>query len=333
MNRKPDDQGRFGITAALTVSVVVHLLLIALGWLFPFQAQSQEPVYEETTLHFDLTPMEDVTQPSTTEPRGQVSVPVPPTPAQQPPPDMQEALDSMAVPPSPAELPPPVEEILEEEAEEATEAEEIEAGLDLPGDGTLAEGVRDDREHARTASPQERQFNIDDALRDFGRVLEQPRPETEDSQRGLNIPELPPLPPTGFGFGNLEFESRDFDWSDYARQIYMAIWRAWHNRLYATTDEFDRWAQHGRSWTLRHANRITFTIQKNGEVTGIALETPSGCYPLDDSALDALREVILPPLPSDFPRGQETVHARFIAEGDVRGMRRNLAWLKRQGYF
>jgi TonB family protein len=333
MKRRPDDQGRFGITAALAVSVIVHLLLIALGWLFPFHAQSREPVYEETTLHFDLTPMEDVTRQSTDEPRGQVPIPVPPTPAQQVPPEMQQALDSMAVPPSPAEAPPPVEEILEEEAEEATEAEESEAGLDLPGDGTLAEGVRDDSEHARTASPQERQFNVDEALRDFGRVLQQARPESEDSPRGLNIPDLPPLPPTGFGFGNLEFESRDFDWSDYARQIYMAIWRAWHNRLYATTDEFDRWAQKSQSWTLRHSNRITFTIQKNGQVTAIALETPSGCYPLDDSALDALREVIIPPLPRDFPRDQETVHARFIAEGNVRTMRSTLAYLKRMGYF
>ena len=48
---------------------------------------------------------------------------------------------------------------------------------------------------------------------------------------------------------------------------------------------------------------------------------------------DALREVILPPLPPEFPRDQETVHARFIADGDVRTMRRFLAQLKRAGYF
>jgi TonB family protein len=332
MARRSDDPGRFGITAALAVSVGLHLLLILLGWLFPFNAQSREPEYEETTLTFDLTPMEEVAEETATQPRGEVPVEVPPTPAQQPPP-LQEALDQMAVPPVPAELPPPpVEEILEEAAEETVEADESESGLELPGDGTLAEGERDDREPARTASPQEKRFNMNDALQDFGRVLQQPRPESED-RRGLNIPDLPPLPPTGFGFGNLEFESRDFDWSDYARQIYMAIWRAWHNRLYMTTDEFERWAWDGQSWTLRHANRITFTIQKNGQVTGIALETPSGCYPLDDSALDALREVILPPLPRDFPRGQEVVHARFIADGNVRVMRESLAYLKRAGLF
>ena len=70
----------------------------------------------------------------------------------------------------------------------------------------------------------------------------------------------------------------------------------------------------GRLYVLQIDGTLdVFTIQRNGEVTGIILEGPSGCYPLDDSALDALREVILPPLPKDFPRDQETVHARFIA--------------------
>ena len=55
--------------------------------------------------------------------------------------------------------------------------------------------------------------------------------------------------------------------------------------------------------------------------------------PLDASAADALREVVLPPLPADFPRGSETVHGRFIATGDIRTMRRTLEFLRRAGYF
>ena len=333
MARRKDDQGNFGITAALVVSVVVHLLLIALGWLFPFQAQSQEPVYEETTLHFDLTPMEDVTQQSTVEPRGQVPIPVPPTPAQQPPPDMQQALDQMAVPPSPAQLPPPVEEILEEEAEEATDAEDSEAGLDLPGDGTLAEGVRDDAEHARTASPQERRFNMDDALADFGHVLQQPRPEPEDSQRGVSIPDLPPAANDRLRLRQPRVREprlrldrlRPADLHGDLGSVAQPAVRD-HRRVRALGPEGPELDS-----AARQSHHLHHPEERRGHRR--RLETPSGCYPLDDSALDALREVILPPLPRDFPRGQETIHARFIAEGDVRSMRSNLAYLKRMGAF
>jgi hypothetical protein len=174
---------------------------------------------------------------------------------------------------------------------------------------------------------------VESALQSFGRALGQSQPPNGGSGQGLAIPDLPPLPATGFGFGNLEFESRDYDWTDYARQIYVAIWRAWHSRLYATTDAFDRWGYERSSWWLHHASRIAFTIESNGQVTGIVLETPAGCYPLDDSALDALREVVLPPLPAEFPRDRETIHARFIADGDIRGMRSHLGELKRLGLF
>ena len=50
-------------------------------------------------------------------------------------------------------------------------------------------------------------------------------------------------------------------------------------------------------------------------------------------AVDALAEAILPPLPTDFPRAAETVHARFQATGDVRTMGQYLAYLKRAGVF
>jgi hypothetical protein len=74
-------------------------------------------------------------------------------------------------------------------------------------------------------------------------------------------------------------------------------------------------------------------IERNGQVTGITLEDGSGCEPLDASALDALAEVILPPLPDAFPRDRETVRGRFIAKGHVRQMRAHLSQLKALGLF
>jgi TonB family protein len=144
---------------------------------------------------------------------------------------------------------------------------------------------------------------------------------------------VPAMPSTGFSAGNLEFESRDYDWTDYYRQIHLAIWQAWHRRLHQTTERFERFAHERGDWLLEHSARIRFTILRSGQVVDVALETASGCEPLDDSAVDALREVVLPPLPSDFPRGSERVHGRFVATGDIRGMRRTLEYLKRNGYF
>ena len=144
---------------------------------------------------------------------------------------------------------------------------------------------------------------------------------------------MPNLPPTGFGIGNLEFEGRDYDWENYGRQIHGIIWRAWHNRLLITASVFERWAAENRTWLLDHRNGVRFTILRTGQVVGVAIETPSGCYPLDDSATDALREVVLPPLPQDFQRESETVHARFIAEGEIRGMKTFLQQMRNAGFF
>jgi TonB family protein len=84
---------------------------------------------------------------------------------------------------------------------------------------------------------------------------------------------------------------------------------------------------------LDHRNGVRFTILRTGQVVDVAIETPSGCYPLDDSATDALKEVVLPPLPADFQRDTETVHARFIAEGEIRTMKAYLQQMKNAGFF
>jgi hypothetical protein len=174
-------------------------------------------------------------------------------------------------------------------------------------------------------------------LRDFKRAIEAPRPSTphgpEGGGKGSGGITMPALPPTGFGIGNLEFEGRDYDWESYGRQIHGIIWRAWHNRLLTTSSVFERWAAENRNWMLDHRNGVRFTILKTGQVVDVAIETPSGCYPLDDSATDALREVVLPPLPSDFQRETETVHARFVAEGEIRTMHAFLQQMKNAGYF
>lgn len=188
-----------------------------------------------------------------------------------------------------------------------------------------------------TASNIEEPKDILGRLRDFKRAVEAPRPSSprgpQGGGRGSGGVTMPNLPSTGFGVGNLEFEGRDYDWENYGRQIHGIIWRAWHNRLLITSSVFERWAAENRSWMLDHRDGVRFTILKTGQVVDVAIETPSGCYPLDDSAVDALKEVVLPPLPADFQRDSETVHARFIAEGEIRTMKAFLQQMKAAGYF
>jgi hypothetical protein len=128
---------------------------------------------------------------------------------------------------------------------------------------------------------------------------------------------------SGFGFGNLLFEGNDFDFvkSGYASQAYYAILKAWYRRLYAMADQFEKWAFARSTWMLEHQNQIRFVIGRSGQIVRVDLITGSGCEPLDTSAMDALKEVVLPPLPSDFSRGEEGVVVTFMATGDIHVMR------------
>ncbi len=206
-----------------------------------------------------------------------------------------------------------------------------------PGVPPPATSGRDQEADKTVASNLSESKDILGRLQDFKRAVEAPHPSTSHGPQGGGHGSggvtMPNLPATGFGVGNLEFEGRDYDWESYGRQIHGIIWRAWHNRLLITASVFERWAAENRSWMLDHQNAVRFTILRSGQVVDVAVESGSGCYPLDDSATDALKEVVLPPLPADFPRDTETVHARFIAEGEIRTMKTFLQQMKNAGFF
>lgn len=227
-----------------------------------------------------------------------------------------------------------------EEAFEPTEtarpeAEDVPDGIDLPETG--GEAYRKPPEEAPA-----RRFDPGAAVRDIRRYLAQggPVPSPTDEKEGesgnpdgIAMPDLEELPFSGFGLGEPVFESSDYDWSDYGRVVYTALRRAWLARLYATHESFDRWAWGQKDWILNHMAGLRFTIERSGEVARIRVLQESGCGPLDDSAVNALEEVVLPPLPSGFPRDQETVRMGFIAQGNIRFMRQHLEMLKRYGAF
>ena len=179
--------------------------------------------------------------------------------------------------------------------------------------------------------------SLDQRISDFGRVVERSRERTASSRpqqpRNSFEPDWASLPTTGQAIGNLTFESGDYDWEDYSRQIYFIIWRAWHNRLLARADDFEKWAQQDSVFMLDHMNGVRFTIEKNGQIVDIVLERASGSEPFDLSSIEGLDEALLPPLPDDFPRDMETVHVYFIGQGPIGSMRRTLLEFKRAGWF
>ena len=56
---------------------------------------------------------------------------------------------------------------------------------------------------------------------------------------------------------------------------------------------------------------VKFTIQRNGEITDVQVERPSGFVALDLAAHRAVALARVPPLPSQFPNATLTVHLRF----------------------
>jgi hypothetical protein len=343
---------------ALIPSALLHLLLVLFSVWFPFRtsttAAAAEPFDETLTFSFaqnvDPTtddPLEDSPfDPREPQPLPEQPVPLPEPEAPEVDPAEQveteaaalELPDSVETPPVddpiPEPAPEPEIEPLPEAPETAVESPD-QVGAEIPEspDGTLPQAPSD------TPPPTpKRQFDMNKALRDFGEAMAarpptvQPAP-AEPAPQNVILPDLSSIPPSGFGMGNLVFESRDYDWNDYGRQVYMAIWRAWHNRLWMTTDEFEKWAHRNQNWRLGHSTQIRFVIEDNGQVTGIMMEAGSSCQPLDASALEALAEVILPPLPPDFPRDREVVHARFVADGPIRAMRPVLGRYKSMGMF
>ena len=309
---------RFGLTAAVGASLLAHLLLVVLGsWLLAVRPRTPEPNREKEALRIAFAP-----EPKTDTPPLEMSGP-PPRPAEA----------SRPVPPVPPVLagaPTATDRRTEPSAERPVAQPAPERSGGSASDEGRADAV------PRTSKPEDRgrpALDLHRALREFGETLDRSGPA---ARRGTGtstfVPDAGQFPTTGYGMGNLSFETRDFDWSDYGRQIYIAIWRAWHNRLYQTVDDFEKWA-YANGWFLNHENRIRFVIESSGRVSGIVVENGSGCDPLDVSATQALAEVILPPLPEGFPKQREVVRARFLAEGSIQEMRPGLTRLKQYGLF
>jgi len=337
-----DARQRWGLAWALGLSILLHALLVLLSVWMPISRDIDALAAEAATDSITFSFADDVT-PTTDDPlqdapflpldEREAAAPTPvPRPSNRPPsPELE------PIPPTP---PVPETEAIEEAPREFEADGPVETVEPEGADWREAPdaSVREAPTVSREPAP-DRELDLQEAMKEFAQAMRSrpvapvPSSPSGGPEQHVIVPDLSRIPYSGFGVGNLVFESRDYDWRDYGRQVYMAIWRAWHERLWLTTDDFTKWAFESRNGRLDHGTRVRFVIERNGQVTGVLQEEGSGCEPLDASAIDALTSVVLPPLPEGFPRDREVVHARFLAQGLVVDMRGHLGNLKRAGFF
>ena len=255
----------------------------------------------------------------------QVPMPPPPKPSKGPPP-----------PESASSQVPPGEQRQRQSPPPQLGAQEG-SGKDLPG-GPAGSGA--ESSSGRTLPQAEKEGTL--PLPSFAQGLGKSTPGT--GGEGSRIPgpgKKAPRRGVDYGvpfdtgvYGNFTFEHQDFDWTDYWSVMYWAIWRAWHNKLYLGTAAFERVAYERGTQGLAGTAVLRFAIERNGNVSDVEILTPSGIQPLDLASSDALKEVILPPLPANFPHEREHVTGSFIMDvSDVREWRPYMEYLKRRGVF
>jgi outer membrane biosynthesis protein TonB len=333
-HRGNDRRGRFGLGWAIGISIAFHLLLILFSTWIPVDSRpARVDLVEDNPLQFTFAP--PVEQDQQGEKKGEVPLPPtasppvdvpPPQPEEQPSLEMPPVLEQVIPQAEPLTAPVPVQEELPPPEEQTEQADQEQRG-DLPD--PIQDSSRDDQTSGEIlAGLQEFQQRVD--------RYQAQRAEQEavtGSIRNVFVPDMSKVPLSGSPYGILEFESRDYDFEDYSRQIYWAILYAWYKRLDATTPDFEKWAMENSSYFLEHQTRLRFVIESGGDVSGIQLELPAGCPPLDVSAQEAMAEVVLPPLPADFPRDREVVHVTFLIKGPVMSMRQMFQYYKSLGYF
>ncbi len=105
----------------------------------------------------------------------------------------------------------------------------------------------------------------------------------------------------GGNYGTLSFDTKGFDWGDYARQLYLIIKKNWYDRIPIAA----YYGQKGKVF-------IRFVIEKDGTISDLAVIRSSDISPFDRAAENAIRASNpLPPLPSNFPKEREGVTFGF----------------------
>lgn len=162
-----------------------------------------------------------------------------------------------------------------------------------------------------------------------------PAPSGEGRQRGSRGSGIDfDIGGGGGAFGDLQFESTDYNWSEYSSKVYWAVYRAWLRELHGRTARFERDQALLNLPDLDGEVYIRVTLHRDGTIDTEVLR-PSAVPSLDEASVAGLRRAVLPPLPSDFPRDHERVTWRFRIEGfaSARQLQRTLDMAQMRGTF
>jgi hypothetical protein len=259
------------------------------------------------------------------------SLPEDPEPVEAAPPEPEREVPEAAPLPEPEPVEPePGEESTEEESAAPDVAELLSTPLEDPGADGLPEPLEE------TGDPSEARSEPEPV-----RPLPEPEPP---EQRPRTVPPRPGgerFDPSdvrlGGGFGDLRFESADYNWSEYSTKVYFAIYRTWLRELWqaARRGAFARDQGLGRLPNLDGICLISFVIDRQGNISEVEVQEPSVVPTLDQASAAALVRSILPPLPADFPRESERAYFSFQIRGflDEHQLRMRLDWSRRAGEF
>ena len=308
-------------------------------------------VPRETTPEGKLPPSEGNTREKVAA--AAESSPVPPMPpARQLPrvasPPAQQEPQPESPPPAPAPEdvrpePEPVETPAEQTADEpaARPLDEAETG---PRDDALR------REEARQAAASESDATNETAnprQQKFSRALDQltPRSLPTDLQAVTPPQQTPPRAQKGgslewqfdnpdpaypVNLGSISFDSKGADFGEWLKEFHIRVlaeWNRniseWHNRVMneiaGATMPADaaKWNAYARRInSTRGVTGINFVVTREGSVVSLEMVHASGTMELDRSVQKTLRNVLLPPLPVDYPDELLPIQAGFYYNVD-----------------
>ncbi|UCF66220.1 MAG: energy transducer TonB [Acidobacteriota bacterium] len=292
------------------------------------EQRPEEPAADESLLGFDSSGEGDRRADRPVGPEAEIHAPPAPGggPGQ---PDETRSVEAIEQPPAApvperrdpssgeraAELPPePLTEPAEAQPAPGSEAEESPFDESAPAPGEPQEATppppsRVEPEPIRPAKPE--------------------RPEGPGSSLDFDVEIHGGLFPP-----EIDFESGDYDWSDYAIKLYFAVYRAWLRELDARVRRFERDQKLGSLPRLEGEVIIRFVLRRDGSAVDLEVLEPSVLSSLDDASAAALRRAVIPPLPRDFPRDQERITFRFLIGFDnALQLERRLELLRWRGEF
>ncbi len=136
-------------------------------------------------------------------------------------------------------------------------------------------------------------------------------------------------------FGDVMFESGDYNWSDYSTKLYFAVFRAWLREMDGRIPRFERDQALRSLPNLDGEVAIRFVLHRNGSVNELEILRESPMPAFDEASSAALRRAVLPALPDDFPRNQERVTFLFRLSGfeTARQLQMQLEYSQARGDF